>query len=51
MTAAQAGLADRPARQQVRVENWRDVRTGLARPLATKESRLDVCRMDLLWSN
>jgi hypothetical protein len=28
MTAAQAGLEDRPARQHVRVETWRDVRTG-----------------------
>ena len=46
MSAAQAGLADRPARQHVRVENWRDVRTGLARPLADKEQRLYVCRMD-----
>ena len=46
MTAAQAGLADRPARQQVRVENWRDVRTGLARPLTSKEPRLYVCRLD-----
>ena len=35
-----------PAHQRVRVENWRDVRTGLARPLATKEQRLYVCRMD-----
>lgn len=46
MTAAQAGLVDRPARQHVRVENWRDVRTGLARPLDTKDPRLYVCRMD-----
>lgn len=46
MSAAQAGLADRPARQHGRVENWRDVRTGLARPLADKEQRLYVCRMD-----
>jgi hypothetical protein len=46
MTAAQAGMTDRPARQHVRVETWRDVRTGLARPLATKEQRLYVCRMD-----
>lgn len=46
MTAAQAGMEDRPAQAQVRVENWRDVRTGLARPLATKEQRLYVCRLD-----
>ena len=46
MSAAQAGLRDRPARQHVRVETWRDVHTGLARPLATKEPRLYVCRMD-----
>jgi hypothetical protein len=46
MTAAEAGVSDRPAHQRVRVENWRDVRTGLARPLATKEQRLYVCRMD-----
>jgi hypothetical protein len=45
MTAAQAGLSDRPAHQRVRVENWRDVRTGLARPLDGDE-RLYVCRMD-----
>jgi hypothetical protein len=29
----------------VRVENWRDVRTGLARPLEASE-RLGVCRLD-----
>ena len=46
MTAAQAGLEDRPARQHVRVENWRDVRTGLARPLTSKEQCLYVCRLD-----
>jgi hypothetical protein len=46
MTAAQAGMADRPARERVRVENWRDVRTGLARPLDSKEQRLYVCRLD-----
>jgi len=46
MTAAQAGMMDRPARQHVRVETWRDVHTGLARPLATQEQRLYVCRMD-----
>jgi hypothetical protein len=45
MTAAQAGLSDRPAHQRVRVESWRDVRTGLARPLDGDE-RLYVCRMD-----
>jgi len=45
MTAAEAGLSDRPAHQRVRVENWRDVRTGLARPLHADE-RLYVCRMD-----
>jgi len=43
--AAEAGLSDRPAHQRVRVENWRDVRTGLARPLDADE-RLYVCRMD-----
>jgi hypothetical protein len=46
MSAVQAGLEARPARQQVRVENWRDVRTGFARPLADQEQRLYVCRMD-----
>lgn len=46
MTAAEAGMTDRPARERVRVENWRDVRTGLARPLVTKEPRLYVCRLD-----
>lgn len=46
MTAAQAGMVDRPALERVRVENWRDVRTGLARPLHTKEQRLYVCRLD-----
>lgn len=28
MKAAEAGVSDRPAHQRVRVENWRDVRTG-----------------------
>jgi hypothetical protein len=46
MSAAQAGMSDRPARERVRVENWRDVRTGLARPLDSKEQRLYVCRLD-----
>jgi hypothetical protein len=45
MKAAEAGMSDRPAHQRVRVESWRDVRTGLARPLDTDE-RLYVCRMD-----
>jgi hypothetical protein len=45
MTAAQAGMADRPALERVRVETWRDVRTGLARPLDASE-RLVVCRLD-----
>jgi hypothetical protein len=45
MKAAEAGMSDRPAHQRVRVENWRDVRTGLARPLHADE-RLYVCRMD-----
>jgi hypothetical protein len=43
MKAAEAGMSDRPAHQRVRVENWRDVRTGLARPLHGDE-RLYVCR-------
>jgi hypothetical protein len=46
MSAAEAGMADRPAQQRVRVENWRDIRTGLARSLDSKEPRLYVCRMD-----
>ena len=46
MIAVEAGVSDRDAQERVRVENWRDVRTGLARPLATKEQRLYVCRMD-----
>jgi hypothetical protein len=45
MKAAEAGMSDRPAQQRVWVENWRDVRTGLARPLQADE-RLYVCRMD-----
>jgi hypothetical protein len=45
MTAAEAGLCDRTAQERVRVESWRDVRTGLARPLSTRE-RLYVCRLD-----
>jgi hypothetical protein len=45
MKAVEAGLSDRPAHQRVRVESWRDVRTGLARPLHADE-RLYVCRMD-----
>jgi hypothetical protein len=46
MSAALAGMADRPARERVRVEHWRDVRTGLARPLDSKAQRLSVCRLD-----
>ena len=46
MTAAQAGMVDRPARKRVRVENWREVRTGVARPLAPQEQRLYGCRLD-----
>ena len=45
MTAAEAGVSDRGPRERVRVENWRDVRTGLARPLEASE-RLGVCRLD-----
>lgn len=45
MTAAEAGVSDRGPRERVRVENWRDVRTGLARPLEASE-RLVVCRLD-----
>jgi hypothetical protein len=45
MTAAEAGVSDREAHERVRVETWRDVRTGLARPLAAPE-RLVVCRLD-----
>ena len=45
MTAAEAGVSDRGPRQRVRLENWRDVRTGLARPLEASE-RLVVCRLD-----
>ncbi len=45
MTAAEAGVSDREPQQQVRVETWRDVRTGLARPLESQE-RLVVCRLD-----
>jgi hypothetical protein len=44
-TAAEAGVADREPRERVRVENWRAVRTGLARPLDARE-RLVVCRLD-----
>ena len=46
MTAAEAGVSERGPRERVRVENWRDVRTGLARPLEARE-RLGVCRLDL----
>lgn len=45
MTAAEAGVSNRRPRQRVRMENWRDVRTGLARPLDSTE-RLYVCRLD-----
>jgi hypothetical protein len=45
MTAAEAGVSDREPQERVRVENWRDVRTGLARPLDSPE-RLYVCRLD-----
>jgi hypothetical protein len=45
MSAAEAGVPARAPQQRVRVENWRDVRTGLARPLDAHE-RLYVCRLD-----
>jgi hypothetical protein len=45
MTAAEAGKSDREPQARGRVENWRDVRTGLARPLESPE-RLVVCRLD-----
>jgi len=45
LTAAQAGLTDRPARQHVRVEPWRDARPGWARPLASTKQRLSLGRM------
>ena len=46
MTAVEAGVLDRAPLERVRVENWRDVRTGLARPLDAKGQRLYVCRLD-----
>jgi hypothetical protein len=45
MTAAEAGVSDREPYERVRVETWRDVRTGLARPLDTHERQV-VCRLD-----
>ena len=45
MTAAEAGLSDRAPEQPVRVENWRDVRTGLAGPLESRD-RLYVRRLE-----
>jgi hypothetical protein len=45
MTAVEAGVLDHDPQERVRVENWRDVRTGLARPLESPE-RLVVCRLD-----
>jgi hypothetical protein len=45
MTAAEAEMSERDPWKRVRVENWRDVRTGLARPLDSPE-RLVVCRLD-----
>jgi hypothetical protein len=45
MTAAEAGVSDRDPRERVRMENWRDGRTGLARPLDAAQ-RLVVCRLD-----
>ena len=45
MNAAAAGVSDRKPHKRVRVETWRDVRTGLARPLDAHE-RLVVCRLD-----
>jgi hypothetical protein len=45
MSAAAAGVSDREPHERVRVETWRDVRTGLARPLDAHE-RLVVCRLD-----
>ena len=45
MTAAKAGVSDREPHERVRVETWRDVRTGLARPLDA-HARQVVCRLD-----
>jgi hypothetical protein len=45
MTAVEAGRSDRAPQERVRGEHWRDVRTGLARPLDAHE-RLVVCRLD-----
>jgi len=45
MSAAKAGVSDRPPHELVRQENWRDVRTGLVGPLGSKQ-RLYVCRLD-----
>jgi hypothetical protein len=44
MTAAQAGRQEREPHAQVRVEQWRDVRTGCARPLS-ETTRTCACRM------
>jgi hypothetical protein len=44
-TAVEAGVADRAPRERVRVEPWRDGRTGRARPLATPEC-LGVWRLE-----
>ena len=45
MSADKAGVSEDDSRERVRVETWRDVRTGLARPLESQE-RLVVCRLD-----
>jgi hypothetical protein len=45
MSAVEAGVPQGDPRERVRVETWRDVRTGLARPLESPE-RLVVCRLD-----
>lgn len=44
-TAAEAGWDGAPADKRVRVEQWKDVRTGFVRPL-DEVSRTYVCRVD-----
>lgn len=44
MTAADAGRRDLPPMQGVRVEEWKDIRTGLVRPLG-EEERVYISRM------
>ena len=44
MTAAEAGRTEGASEQMVNVEAWKEVRTGMVRPIDDEE-RVSVCRM------